>query len=68
MRTVQVVTKSGGKHTVSTIQVRERNRKHIATPISGPSLKMDLDIKVDKNMLTEDFFALCRKLLNEINS
>ena len=66
MRTIQVITKHAGrKSTISTMHVEER-KFHRSAPISCGSPKMDIEVKIDKNMSTEEFFALCRKLLKQI--
>lgn len=65
MREIQVITKNGRKSTISTMHVEEKHHQTSA-PISCGSLKMDIEIKIDKNMSTEEFFALCRKMLKQV--
>ena len=66
MREIQVITKNGRKSTISTVHVEERKHHHRSAPISCGSPKMDIEINIDKNMSTEEFFALCRKMLKQI--
>lgn len=66
MREIQVITKNGRKSTISTIHAEERKHHRRSAPISCGSPKMDIEINIDKNMSTEEFFALCRKLLKQI--